>query len=133
VADILVFEDDPVVARMLTLFYSLEGHEVEAATTADAVEHRLEGPAADLLLLDVMLDGADGLEVLRHLRGRPEWNDCGVIVVTALNTDADVWRGWSSGADYYLTKPFDLAHLRSVSHRLLSRGRPVPAGGSSRA
>lgn len=128
-AEILIYEDDPVVARMLSLMYSLEGHDVEVVTTAVGAWERLAGPAPDLLLLDVLLDGADGIDLLTDLRTRPEWQRSGVIVVTALSADRDVWRGWSSGADYYLTKPFDLEHLRSVSARLLAAGAGASIGG----
>ena len=125
-SQILVYEDDPVVARLLTLLYTLEGHDVEVAGTAEAAWRRLDGPAPDLLLLDLMLDGADGIDLLERLRGEPMWESCRVIVVTALSSDRDVWRGWSSGADYYLTKPFDLPQLRSVSRRLLEQGAAAP-------
>jgi DNA-binding response OmpR family regulator len=119
VASISIFEDDPVVARLLSMLFLLEGHDVETVTTAEEVWQRLEGPAPHLLLLDVMLDGADGIDVLTRLRAQPAWADCRVIVVSALSTDDAVWRGWAAGADYYLTKPFDAAHLRGVSERLL--------------
>ena len=118
-AQILVYEDDPVVARLMRLLYSLEGHDVEVVTSGAQARSRLDADPPDLLVLDVMLDGEDGIELLRLLRERPAWERCRVIVVTALATDHDVWRGWSNGADYYLTKPFDMAHLRSVSDRLL--------------
>jgi DNA-binding response OmpR family regulator len=131
VARVSIFEDDPVIARLLSMLFLLEGHDVESVTTAEAVWRRLEGPAPDLLLLDVMLDGADGIDVLTHLRAQPTWADCRVIVVSALSTDDDVWRGWAAGADYYLTKPFDAAHLRGVSERLLQGAPPAAGGGET--
>lgn len=124
-ARVLICEDDPVIARLLSMLLLLEGHEVESVTTAEEVWRRLEGPAPDLLLLDVMLDGADGIDVLTRLRRHPGWTDCRVIVVSALSTDDAVWRGWAAGADYYLTKPFDAAHLRGVSERLLRATTPA--------
>ena len=66
-----------------------------------------------------MMPGRDGLEVLRDLRSRSAWDNCRVILLTALSADADVLRGWSSGTDYYLTKPFDIDHLRRVGEQLL--------------
>jgi DNA-binding response OmpR family regulator len=132
VARILVVEDDPVVARMLTLLFSLEGHDVEVASTADGAWRRLDGVPSDLVLLDVGLDEADGLDLLRELRARPSWEECRVVLVTARSTDHDLWRGWSAGADYYVTKPFDVDHLRGVSHRLLDGG-PTPAAATSRS
>lgn len=119
-ADILICEDSPSLGRLLALTFRLEGHDTTIVADGDACLERLAGPVADLLVLDVMLPGRDGLEVLRELRTRPRWDACPVIVLTALGTDEDVWRGWTSGADYYLTKPFDLDQLREVGQRLLS-------------
>jgi DNA-binding response OmpR family regulator len=124
VARVLICEDDPSVARLLALTFGLEGHETEVVAHGDHALARLDGAAVDLALLDVMLPGQDGLAILRDLRSRPAWEDCRAIVLTALDGDEDVWRGWSSGADYYLTKPFDLDHLREVSERLLA-GVPI--------
>lgn len=123
-ATVLICEDDRSVARLLALTFGLEGHGTEVVADGEAAAARLAGPPVDLAVLDVMLPGRDGLSVLRELRTRPGWEECRVIVLTALDADADVWRGWSSGADYYLTKPFDLDHLRVVVMRLL-RGDPL--------
>lgn len=123
-AIVLVIEDDPSVARMLELALTLEGYEVDVAVDGDAAVARLDRPAADLVVLDVMLPGQDGLTVLERLRERDAWADAKVVVTTALGSDDDVWRGWSAGADYYLTKPFDLDHFRHVVARLLA-GLPV--------
>jgi DNA-binding response OmpR family regulator len=120
VARVLICEDDRSVARLLALTFGLEGYEVETVADGVAGGQRLEGAPVDLAVLDVMLPGRDGLSLLRELRTRPGWEECRVIVLTALDGDAAVWRGWASGADYYLTKPFDLDHLREVAARLLA-------------
>lgn len=126
VSTVLICEDDRSVARLLALTFGLEGHEVEVVADGVAGGQRLDGEPVDLAVLDVMLPGHDGLAVLRELRTRPGWENTRVIVLTALDGDAAVWRGWASGADYYLTKPFDLDHLREVAARLL-RGEPIAA------
>ena len=118
-ASVLIYEDEPAVGRLLSLTFGLEGHEVEVVADGDEGARRLDGPVPDLLILDVMLPGRDGLDLLKDLRGRPTWDGCRVVVLTALADDRDVWRGWASGADYYLTKPFDVDHLREVCDRLL--------------
>jgi DNA-binding response OmpR family regulator len=120
VARVLICEDDPSVARLLALTFGLEGHETEVITHGDHCVARLDGAPVDLAVLDVMLPGRDGLEILRDLRSRTSWEGCRAILLTALDEDEDVWRGWASGADYYLTKPFDLDDLREVSARLLA-------------
>lgn len=121
---ILIAEDDPAVATMLEMTFTLEGYETETVTDGGAALARLGGEPVDVLVLDVMMPAVDGLEVLRRLRARPEWERTRVIVSTALASDADLWAGWSAGADYYLTKPFDLDHLREVVSRLAT-GVPI--------
>jgi DNA-binding response OmpR family regulator len=123
VASILIVEDDPSVARLVELTLAVEGHETEVLADGRQAQARLDGPATDLAVLDIMLPHVDGLELLESLRARPSWGGTKVILLTALDDDADVWRGWSSGADYYLTKPFDIAQLRTVTGRLLA-GEP---------
>ena len=119
-ATILICEDDRSVARLLALTFGLEGHDVEVIDDGVVGGQRLAEAPVDLAVLDVMLPGRDGLSLLRELRARPGWEDCRVIVLTALDDDAAVWRGWTSGADYYLTKPFEVDHLRGVAARLLA-------------
>lgn len=121
---ILIAEDDPAVATMLEMTFALEGYTTELVTDGAAAVDRLSGAPVDVVVLDVMMPGVDGLEVLRRLRGDAAWDGTRVIVSTALASDADVWAGWSAGADYYLTKPFDLDHLREVVSRM-ALGVPV--------
>jgi DNA-binding response OmpR family regulator len=83
---------------------------------------RLRSTPVDLVVLDVLLPDADGLALLRELRSREAWEDTRVIVLSALDGDEDLWRGWSSGTDSYVTKPFDLGELRAIAARLLARG-----------
>ena len=121
---ILIVEDDAAVARMLDLTFSVEGFETEVLTDGRAAVERLDGAPTDVVVLDVMMPHSDGFTVLQQLRSREAWDATKVVVSTALKSDEDVWKGWSSGADYYLTKPFDLDHLRDVVNRLIS-GTPV--------
>ena len=126
-ATILIVEDDPAVGRLLDLALAVDGHTTEIVTSGREARERLDGDLTDLVLLDVMLPDVDGLTVLDELRSRPGWADTRVIVVSALDGDEDVWRGWANGTDYYLTKPFDLAHLRAVIDRLLDGEDLSPA------
>lgn len=122
-ARIVICEDDPHLLDFLELTLTMEGHQVETLTNGAHAITRLDEPAVDLVLLDVMLPDADGLQVLRKLRATPTWRDTHVIIITALDNDHDIWQGWSNGADYYLTKPFDADHLTHVIHRLLALGQ----------
>ena len=116
----LIVEDDPSAARLLDLVFSSEGYGTTIISTGAQALTRLEGPPTDLVLLDVMLPDVDGLSVLEALRGSEAWAGTPVVLLTALNSDEDVWRGWSSGADYYLTKPLDLELLRFTVTRLIA-------------
>ena len=119
-ASILIVEDDPAVARLLELTFAVDGLQTVAVATGGEARSRLDGPATDLVVLDVMLPDIDGLSVLRALRSHTGWEDTKVVLLTALGGDDDVWRGWASGTDYYLTKPFELAPLRAIADRLLA-------------
>ncbi len=117
---ILVAEDDPAVAGMLEMTLTVEGYACEMLSDGQSAMARLSGAVPDLVILDVMMPGSDGFSILKELRTRDGWSSIPVIVCTALKGDEDVWKGWSSGADYYLVKPFDLDQLRSVVARLLA-------------
>ena len=117
---VLVVEDDPGVRGMLELLLATEGLETETVTDGIQAMSRLDGPPPDLVLLDVMMPGADGFSVLKAIRGLEGWKDIPVVVVSAAGADEDLWTGWQSGADYYLVKPFDADELRDVILDLLS-------------
>jgi DNA-binding response OmpR family regulator len=119
VAKIVIVEDDPSVARLVAVTLADEDHEIEVFDRGESAVVRFDGPPADLVVLDVMLPGIDGLAVLRELRAHVAWSTTKVIMLTALGRDEDVWRGWVGGADYYLTKPFDVSQLQTVAARLL--------------
>lgn len=117
---ILIVEDDPSVARLLELAFSVEGYSTESAFRGEDARDRLRGTPTDIVVLDIMLPGVDGLTLLRTLRETRGWEATKVILLTALDSDDDVWRGWAAGTDYYLTKPFDLPQLRTIAERLLA-------------
>lgn len=133
VATILIVEDDPAVARLLEFAFRVEGHDPSVLHDGAAACDRLAADAVDLVVLDLMLPEIDGYRVLEALRARAGWQDTKVLLLTALTGDHNVWKGWSGGADYYLTKPFDLPHLRVVVERLLAGDdlAPDPAAAGS--
>ncbi|HET6508215.1 MAG TPA: response regulator transcription factor [Baekduia sp.] len=104
----------------MTRSFSREGHRVQAV--ADGIEaiERAGSEALDIILLDVALGpGPDGYEVCRTLRGRR--NVVPIIMLTALDSEADAVLGLEAGADDYVTKPFGLAELRSRIRAVLRR------------
>jgi two-component system, OmpR family, response regulator RegX3 len=120
---ILVVDDEAALRETLTRSFSREGHNVEAlASGAEAIDRASEQDF-DVILLDVALgQGPSGYEVCRTLRERR--NVVPIIMLTALDTEADAVQGLEAGADDYVTKPFGLAELRSRVRAVLRRSGP---------
>jgi DNA-binding response OmpR family regulator len=118
VAAILLIEDDPLVRRGLQLALGRHGHDVRTAETGEDGLHQLRTNLPDLVVLDLMLPGIDGVEVCRRIRsagGTP------VIMLTARGDDFDVVGGLAAGADDYVVKPAQPtvldARIRAVLRR----------------
>ena len=129
---ILVVDDEPDITALVAYHLAKTGYRVSTATNgADALRSaREERP--DIVVLDLMLPGLSGYEVLAELRKRDETKDVGVILLTARREEVDRIKGLSLGADDYLTKPFsphELAlRVAAVLRRLAS---PAVSGGST--
>jgi two-component system phosphate regulon response regulator PhoB len=129
---ILVVDDEPDITALVAYHLAKAGYRVStAANGPDALKAaREERP--DIVILDVMLPGVSGYDVLAEMRRREETQDVGVILLTARREEADRIRGLSLGADDYLTKPFSPAELALRVNALLRRiGAPAVSGGSS--
>ena len=117
---ILVVDDESDLRDMLTRSFSREGHRVTAVGDGESAIDRASGDHFDIVLLDVALGpGPDGYEVCRTLRARR--NVVPIIMLTALDSEADAVLGLEAGADDYVTKPFGLAELRSRIRAVLRR------------
>jgi two-component system alkaline phosphatase synthesis response regulator PhoP len=116
---ILVIEDEPTLARLLTYNLGQEGYETKV------VEHGGEGlriaaeSEFDLIILDIMLPGLNGFEILEKLRQKG--NKTPVIILTARNAEEEVVQGLKLGADDYITKPFGVAELLARVSAVLRR------------
>ena len=108
---ILCVDDDPLLRRILQLNLLAEGHVVDVLPDGESVYELARSKHPDLILLDVMMPGRDGYSVLRQLKSDDATRDIPVVLLTARASDEEVWEGWQAGADYYLTKPFDLDQL----------------------
>ncbi|MCV2364434.1 response regulator transcription factor [Paucibacter sp. DJ1R-11] len=124
--NLLLAEDDAILADALTVQLRRSGFEVEHAPNGAVAEYLLLKNSYDIAILDLGLPMVDGLTVLKRLRaarrGLP------VLVLTALDSLDDRVSGLNAGADDYLTKPFDFPELQARLHALLRRGRPLAAG-----
>ena len=116
---VLLVEDDPAISHFLVKGLGEEGHLVDLVEDGAAALERAGDEDYDVILLDLILPGIDGLDVCRRLRG--QGIDTPVLVVTARDTVPDRVRGLDVGADDYLVKPFAfdelLARLRALSRR----------------
>lgn len=131
---ILVVDDEPDITALVAYHLAKAGYRVStAANGPDALKAaREERP--DIVILDVMLPGASGYDVLAELRRREETRDVGVILLTARREEPDRIRGLSLGADDYLTKPFSPAELALRVNALLRRlAAPAVSHGSTLA
>ena len=116
---ILIVDDDAELCRLLDEYLRGQGFEVEAASTGPEGLEKALGPEVDLVVLDVMLPGLDGLEVLRRLRAKSR---VPVLMLTARGEDVDRIVGLEIGADDYLPKPFNPRELVARIRAVLRRG-----------
>jgi DNA-binding response OmpR family regulator len=108
---VVVADDEHDIAGLLTMNLEMEGYSVETVYDGAAALDKVRESLPDFVLLDVMMPKMNGLAVLQALKADPATADIPVIMLTAKAGDDDVWAGWSAGASYYLTKPFDLDEL----------------------
>ena len=125
---IYLVEDDPDIREMETYALNSAGLSVTPFDSAAPFFDALQRSHPDLVLLDVMLPGTDGMQILKRLRDDPDTQAIPIILVTAKTSEADKVRGLDSGADDYLTKPFGVMELVSRCKALLRRAnRTAPS------
>lgn len=108
---VLVVEDDERVRRVEGLILASAQLEIEEAKGGQEALDRLNESPYDLVILDLMMPEVDGMQVLKSIRSKPETEGLPVIVVTAKNSDREILEGFQSGANYYITKPFEPREL----------------------
>ncbi len=108
---ILAVDDERHIVRLVQVNLERAGYEVVTAFDGKDALEKVKSENPDLVVLDVMMPYMDGFEVLQNLRKDPSTRELPVIMLTAKAQDADVFRGWQSGVDCYLTKPFNPMEL----------------------
>ncbi|MFI9162264.1 response regulator transcription factor [Kitasatospora aureofaciens] len=130
---ILVIDDDPTVAEVVAGYLTRAGHRVDRAADGDRGLALARAHRPDLLVLDLMLPGIDGLEILRRLRASEDGAGLPVVMLTAKGDEADRILGLELGADDYVTKPFSprelVLRVQSVLRRSRAAAPAAPAGG----
>ncbi|OFX14782.1 MAG: two-component system response regulator [Armatimonadetes bacterium RBG_16_58_9] len=117
---ILAVDDEKHIVRLVQVNLERAGYEVVTANDGKEALEKVASENPDLVVLDVMMPYMDGFEVLQNLRRSPATRDIPVIMLTAKAQDADVFKGWQSGVDCYLTKPFNPMELLSFVKRIFS-------------
>jgi two-component system, OmpR family, phosphate regulon response regulator OmpR len=125
---ILVVDDDLRLRQLLDRYLREQGFLVKAVDGAEAMDKALARELYDLVVLDLMMPGEDGLSICRRLRG--EKNDVAIIMLTAKGDDVDRIVGLELGADDYLAKPFNPRELVARIHAVLRRRVPPPPPGT---
>lgn len=121
---ILIIEDEPDIIEILKYNLEKNHYQVTSAETGEDGLAAARETLPDLVLLDLMLPGMDGLEVCRKLREDPRTRDLLVIMLTAKGTEADVVVGLTIGADDYIIKPFSTSELMARIKAVLRRVEP---------
>ena len=124
-ATVLVVDDEPIVREVVVRYLEREGYATLEAGDGTTARAMLEEQTADLVVLDVMLPGIDGLELCRWIRTR---STLPVILLTARGEEADRIVGLDLGADDYVTKPFSPRELAARVRTVLRRSAPTEAG-----
>ncbi|MBU0704709.1 MAG: response regulator [Chloroflexi bacterium] len=118
---ILVIEDDPMTSRLVELMLVHEGYQVTIASNGLQGLEMAQTLSPDLVLLDLMLPGPDGFDVLNQLQAKPQTARVPVIVVSSKSQHTDKQTAASIGANAYLTKPYKRAELLETIRSLLKR------------
>jgi DNA-binding response OmpR family regulator len=120
-ATVLVVDDDPVIQKLLQVNFEMEGYNVITAGDGEEGLAKAQAERPDVVVLDVMMPKMDGLEVARRLKGNDDTRSIPIILLSAKAQLADVQAGQATGADDYLTKPFDPLELLERVGALIDR------------
>ncbi len=118
---IMVVDDEPDIVDLITLNLAREGYRVIPAYTGEEALDLVRTRKPDLMILDLMLPGIQGMEVCRHIRGIPEHADMPILILSAKDTEVDRVLGLEMGADDYVTKPFSMRELTARVRAALRR------------
>ena len=117
---ILAVDDEPNIVRLIQVNLERQGYQVETANNGVQALAKIRDNRPDLLVSDVMMPEMGGFELLKNIRMDPALADLPVIMLTAKTQDKDVMEGYSTGADMYLTKPFNPQELLQFVKRILA-------------
>ncbi|HXJ68071.1 MAG TPA: response regulator transcription factor [Verrucomicrobiae bacterium] len=125
---VMVIEDEKEIRDLVRYNLEKAGYRVAAAADGEEGLKQLFASRPDVLVLDLMLPGINGLEIVREVRGEPLTHDLPVLILTARSAEMDKLLGFEQGADDYLTKPFSPRELVARVGALLRRTKPTGMG-----
>jgi DNA-binding response OmpR family regulator len=108
---ILIVDDEEIIRKFLRINLVKWGYEVKEAMDGIQALDQLGNDNYDLVICDILMPNKSGWEVLKEVRSNPKTKDIPVIFLTAKNEDADMFKGYESGANYYIPKPFTKSQL----------------------
>jgi two-component system alkaline phosphatase synthesis response regulator PhoP len=124
-ATILVVDDEEDIRELVELNLAREGYQVLCCETGEQALQEAGSKLPNLIILDLMLPGIDGLEVCKKLRSDPKTESIPIVMLTAKGEEADIVTGLELGADDYVTKPFSgkvlVARVRRILRRIIER------------
>jgi two-component system, OmpR family, alkaline phosphatase synthesis response regulator PhoP len=121
---ILVVDDEGDILELIRYNLAKEGYRVTCVPTGEEAVRKVREDVPDLIVLDLMLPGADGLQICRELKGQPGTSQIPILILTAKAEDADIVLGLELGADDYVTKPFSPRVLLARVRAVLRRNKP---------
>lgn len=119
---ILIVDDEPNILIPLEFLIQEQGYQVTKASNGEEALQVAVAVLPDIIVLDVMMPGIDGFEVARRLRQKSEFSATSIIFLTAKGTQHDRFRGYESGGEIYLTKPFDNKELVDTINEVFEFG-----------
>jgi two-component system phosphate regulon response regulator PhoB len=125
---VLLVEDEPAQREILRYNLASEGYDVTMAENGDDALLLADEVGPDLVLLDWMLPGVSGIEVLRRMKTRRQTSEIPIIMLSARSEEVDRVRGLETGADDYMVKPYSVSELMARIRTQLRRTRPVSVG-----
>ncbi len=119
---VLIVDDEPHIALALEFLMQKEGYTVTKAYDGEAAIEVMDSFFPDIVLLDVMMPGIDGFEVAKTIRSNPSYEHTRIIFLTAKGTSSDKIKGYTSGGEVYITKPFDNDELINIINEVIEFG-----------
>ena len=122
---VLVVDDEPRLLHIVAMYLGIEGYDVVTAPNGEDALAEVGRQRPDLIILDIMMPGMDGIEVCRRIRATALTTDIPVLMFTALSSDQDIERARLAGANHLITKPFNLVGLGTVVKSFFVSDDPV--------